>query len=123
MRKLIWLTLIIATLVASLFIVSNVHASTPVSGTITVDTTWTQANSPYALTGTVYVNSGVTLTIQPGVTVDLYSYSLQISGTLNATGTSDNQIVFTTGSFYSSARVTFNSGSAPWNVIQFRLHC
>ncbi|MCL4430157.1 MAG: hypothetical protein M1167_05335 [Chloroflexi bacterium] len=115
MRKLIWLTLITATLVTSLFLVANVHASTPVSGTINVDTTWTQANSPYTLTGTVLVNSGVTLTIQPGVTVDLGSYFLQVSGTLNAEGTSDNQIVFTTGSFYSSARVIFNSVSAPWN--------
>jgi hypothetical protein len=115
MRKLIWLTLIIATLVASLFLVANVHASTPVSGTITADTTWTQANSPYTLTGTVYVNSGVTLTIQPGVNIDLSSYSLQVSGTLIAVGASDNQIVFTTGSFYSNVRVTFNSASAPWN--------
>ena len=73
MRKFIWLTLIIATLVTSMFLVTNVHASTPVSGAITLDTTWTKANSPYMLTGTVTVNSGVTLTIEPGATVDLAS--------------------------------------------------
>ena len=114
MRKLVWLLLIIAVLVGSLLLIGNVHASTPVSGTITLDATWTKASSPYMLTGTVTVNSGVTLTIEPGVTVDFYSYSLQVSGTLNAIGTSDNQIVFTTGSS-SSVRVIFNPSSASWN--------
>ena len=36
------------------------------SGVISSDATWTQANSPYSLTGNVLVDTGVTLTIQAG---------------------------------------------------------
>jgi parallel beta-helix repeat protein len=115
MRKLIWLTLLTAVLVTSLLLVANVHASTVVNGTITQDTTWTAADSPYTLTSTVYVNNAVTLTIQPGVTVDLSSYSLQVNGVLNAVGTNDNRIVFMTGSAYTNSRVVFNSGSTLYN--------
>jgi hypothetical protein len=114
-RKLVWLTLLTAVLVTSLLLVANVHASTIVNGTITQDTTWTALNSPYTLTSTVYVNNGITLTIQPGVTVDLSTHSLQVNGALNAVGTNENQIVFTTGSFYSNSRVAFNSASTAWN--------
>ena len=114
MKKLVLLLLTIAVLVGSLLLIGNAHASTPVSGTITSDITWTKAGSPYELTGTMVVNSGVTLSIEPGVTVDFYSYSLQVSGTLNARGTSENQIVFITGS-PSNVRVIFNPTSTFWN--------
>jgi parallel beta-helix repeat protein len=54
-----------------------------VHGTITRDTTWTAATSPYGLTGTVIVDECATLTIQPGVTVNggLY-YRIDIKGTI-----------------------------------------
>jgi hypothetical protein len=93
MRKLIWLTLIIAVLVSSMLLFADVQAATYVSGPISSDTTWTKANSPYRLTGTVFVNSGVLLTIEPGVIVDFYIYSIQVTGTLNARGTTDNNII------------------------------
>ncbi len=102
-------------MVTSLFLVVNVRASTSVSGTITQDTTWTHANSPYILTGSVTVNPGVTLTIEPGTTVDLSSYSLMIGGTLNAVGTGDNKIIFQTSYTFYSIRVQFSSTSTSWS--------
>jgi len=55
----------------ALFVLADpqVAAATNVSGTISTNTTWTAANSPYVMTGNVTVNAGVTLTIEPGVTV------------------------------------------------------
>lgn len=45
------------------------HAETSVSGAISEDTTWTAVGSPYRLTGPVAIPAGVTLRIEPGVTV------------------------------------------------------
>jgi hypothetical protein len=61
---------------------------TEVKGIITSDTTWTKPNSPYTLGGNVLVNNGVTLTIEPGVTVTLNGYYIMVNGTLSARGTS-----------------------------------
>ena len=46
-------------------------ADTLVSGAISTNTTWTLANSPYVMTGYVFVQgaSNPVLTIQPGVTM------------------------------------------------------
>ncbi|MFQ5908477.1 MAG: right-handed parallel beta-helix repeat-containing protein [Thermoplasmata archaeon] len=44
-------------------------ANTPVSGVITVDTTWTAGMSPIWVEGDVLVTGGATLTIDPGVEV------------------------------------------------------
>ena len=88
-------------LVASLLLpglppVPNVRASTDVGGDITSDTTWTQANSPYIVTASVLVSEGVTLTIEPGVTVKFEGdKALGIDGELIARGTEANPIVFT----------------------------
>ena len=48
-------------------------AATSVSGAIAVNTTWTPAGGPYQVTANLTVNSGVTLTIQPGTSVYLAS--------------------------------------------------
>jgi parallel beta-helix repeat protein len=87
----------------------TVQASTDVTGIIGTDTTWTQANSPYTLTGNVLVNNGVTLTIQPDVTVNLGSYYILVNGTLAAKGTANNPVHFNGGS------ITFSGFSAGWN--------
>jgi len=72
------------------------EGGTYVSGLISVNTTWSAANSPYIVTANAAVAQGVTLTVEPGVTVKFSTGTyLQIQGCLNAQGTSSNKIVFT----------------------------
>jgi hypothetical protein len=102
---------------------------TNVNGTISSDTTWTKANSPYNLTGPVTVNPGVTLSIEPGTIVDAsYLNYLLINGTINARGTSNEQINFNGGApvnvpngldllfgEFSGGDVVFSPSSSSWN--------
>jgi Right handed beta helix region len=70
---------------------------------IRANTTWTAANDPYFLGSNpaslnyVYVDPGVTLTIQPGVEVRGVGLNsrLIVNGSLSAGGTSENPILFT----------------------------
>lgn len=101
-------------IVCGLVLVSCFHFSlaqtgTQVSGIITQDTTWTKTNSPYSLTGPVAVNTGATLTIQAGTTVNINNYYIQINGTLNARGTNTEQIYFYGG------KISFTSVANGWN--------
>lgn len=85
-----------------------------VSGSITTNTTWTLANSPYIVNGNLTVDSGVVLTIQPGVEVRVDStYFFQVDGTLVAAGTSADTIKFTSNSA--------NPALHPWEGIRFTL--
>jgi PKD repeat protein len=90
---------------------ANVFSQTNVSGNISSDTTWKKVNSPYIVTGNVLVDSGVTLTIQPGVIVKFNNgLSLVIEGELIAQGTVSDSIVFTSN--------TLDSAGA-WGYIYF----
>ena len=102
---------------SGLLFIGGAHASAQVGGTIASDTTWTQANSPYQLTGQVTVPYNVTLTIEPGVTVNFGNYYIQVSGTLQARGTSDSNIFFSSNvsSYSYNQRIEFLSGSTAWN--------
>ncbi len=84
------------------------------SGYINENTTWIKDEGPYRLTGTLYVNTGVTLTIEPGTIVDFYSYNIYVYGTLNCRGTSDNKIILYSSATYTSSCVYFQS-SPSWN--------
>ncbi|MCI0606147.1 right-handed parallel beta-helix repeat-containing protein, partial [bacterium] len=76
-----------------LFFCGSAH-SLDVCGT--VSGTWTTSQSPYVVTCSVTVNSGVTLTIEAGVTVKFASATqLTVNGTLIAIGTAANPITFT----------------------------
>ena len=75
-------------------------AQTTVSGGIYANTTWTKVNSPYIVTDTVVVFPGVTLTIEPGVTVKFNDNKrLEIrQAKLVAIGTAVDSITFTSNS-------------------------
>lgn len=72
---------------------------TPVSGTISSDTTWMLDNSPYIVVGNITVAAGATLTVEPGVEVRFSTGRwLQVSnngGSLVAQGTASQPITFT----------------------------
>jgi len=103
-----------ASIIAELASFSSSQATTNVIGILTIDTTLTKAGSPYTLSGPAKVEEGVTLTIEPGVTVDLANYYLQVVGTLSARGLSTEPIYFN-GGYGSGSPLTFTSGSVGWD--------
>lgn len=107
-------TLLVAILIGSFLLLTSysfglVHASANVPSEINQNTTWTKANSPYTLTGTTTVSDGITLTIDPGATVELNGYCLQVNGTLRAVGSSADKISISGG------QITFTDQSTGWN--------
>jgi hypothetical protein len=91
-------TSILATLL--LLLGAALHAQTLLSGGVYANTTWTVANSPYRMTGSVVVFPNVTLTIEPGVRIYVdestsstsTQHYLEVRGTLNAVGTAAQPI-------------------------------
>lgn len=86
--------------------------ATNVGGTISTNTLWNLAGSPYVVTSNLTVATTTTLTIEPGVTVKVgSSLRILIYGTLTAVGTASEPIVFT------SNQATPTPGY--WRSIQF----
>ena len=73
------------TLLFLLFLAFSTFAQTNISGTISSDSTLTAAGSPYIVTGSVTVASGVTLTVEANVQVRFNNGTrLLVLGALNA---------------------------------------
>ena len=113
------LTIIILTglILSNIAQFGTVQASTEVTGIVSSDTTWTKANSPYTLTGAIGILTGVTLTIEEGVTINLNNNYIQVNGTLTAKGSATAPIHFKDGSSPSStsAAIVFTNSSNDWN--------
>ena len=97
------------------------ETGTEVGGVLNENTIWTLENSPYFLTTPLLVNDGVTLTIEPGVTVYLTDYYIRVAGTLNARGAPTNRVSIICNSTeehldaYDDAPIQFTSTSTGWN--------
>ncbi|WP_338863713.1 right-handed parallel beta-helix repeat-containing protein [Myxococcus stipitatus] len=64
-------------------------------GVITVDTTWTSAGNPWNIKGALTIPAGVTLTLEPGVSVTTSSstpFKVEVNGSLVAVGTEASPI-------------------------------
>lgn len=84
-------------------------AALDVNADIAVDTVWTPADSPVVINKADFtVPVGVTLTIQPGITVQVKSY-IYVYGVLSAVGTSGGHISFTK-----------HAGDSNWAGIYFK---
>lgn len=105
----VFLTIVIGLMLMTSSQLNIARASTPITGIIASNQTWTKANSPYTLTGPTDIDRGVTVTIEAGATVDLNSYYIRVDGTLIAKGTSTNRINMSNG------QVTFTVLANGWN--------
>lgn len=86
------------TLLISLFAISFnvVYADTYITSSIATSTTWDDTGNTYIIPYGISVDSGVTLTIEPGVIIKFEEGSfLDVNGTLNAEGTPEDPIFFT----------------------------
>ncbi len=85
------------------------QTGTNVNGIIFSDTIWTKTDSPIILTGPTAINVGVTVTIEPGVMVNINGYYIQVNGTLTAKGTDSERIQINNG------LLRFTPVSIGWN--------
>lgn len=85
----------IITFILLLFILTG-HAQTSVGGRISRDTTWTKANSPYLAVDLITIDTNITLTLEPGVTILFQPgrYLVAEHGCLKAIGTETDSIHF-----------------------------
>jgi hypothetical protein len=93
------------------------HAAANVTGVISKNMTWTKENSPYNLTSSITVASGVTLTIEPGTVIHLNEYYLQINGTLIARGTSNDPINFHGGAAISTGGWAITTEDSDYSIV------
>ncbi len=92
---------ILLCILAVLAAASPVVAQTYITSNIATTTTWDLAGSPYVVQGVISLTSLSTLTIDPGVTVkfDAGAHLRTQNGTsINAVGTYDDRILFTSNS-------------------------
>ena len=124
MKRFACIILIVIVLASWPIFVRNTHAIS-VGGPLNDDTHWTLVDSPVTFNQTLIVASNATLTIDPGVTINMGMYSLNVYGTLMANGALGNQILFsgdvsfTNFITFSTYNLTNNSpGAVSASIIQ-----
>jgi hypothetical protein len=99
-------------------LLSTANAEITVGGLINTDTVWNRGNT-YVLTGSIQIPSGVTLTIEPGVTVHLALQGIEVNGVLKVQGSSTNPVTFinSNANIYSgfAPSIKFMQSSVSWN--------
>jgi hypothetical protein len=88
-----------------------VQANANVMNMINASTIWTKENSPFTLAEDVLISNGVSLTIEPGVIVNLGAHYIKVNGTLIAKGSSTRQIQFNGG------EIIFAENCTGWNEL------
>ncbi|MGI9278868.1 MAG: hypothetical protein ACR2PX_04455, partial [Endozoicomonas sp.] len=87
-----WAIAAVGTLLAMPVVAMEVETH---GGTLSADTVW-KADAIHKVTSTITVPSGITLTVEPGAIVKFNSgQALNVNGVLDATGTEENNIIFT----------------------------
>ncbi len=100
--------LLVALLLASSLATELGDASaSSVGGVLTHDAVWTKTGNPYTLSSPFTVAKGISLTIQPGVQVDLNGYTFTVDGQLSAIGDA-SRISFCNG------EIEFTYICSPW---------
>ncbi len=90
-------------------------AETAVGGTLASNTTFTLANSPYVLNDDLIVPSGITLTVNAGVTIQITTrHHIRVLGVLNVNGTAAQKvnIVGRNGERWGGISFEFPSGAS-----------
>src|SRR3990167_7622705 len=70
-------------------------AATDITDDIVSDTEWGTSGNPYIVSSGLAIQSGATLTIEPGVIVQINSGGIDVLGRLLAVGTPDEPVLFT----------------------------
>lgn len=79
--------------------------------------TWGLEASPYHILGDIQIIEGDSLTIEPGCVIEFQGhYSFDISGHINAIGSSDSMILFTVAD--TTGFSDMNSGSGGWHGLR-----
>lgn len=86
---------------------------TVIGGTLATNTTLVAANSPYTLDSDLIIPAGITLTIQPGVTINMPALrNIRVQGILNIAGTAAQKVTITgrNGDRWGAISLEDNSG-------------
>ena len=90
---------------------------TTIGGTLASNTTLTTANANYSLSSDLIVPPGITLTIQPGVTINMPTKSnIRVQGILNIAGTAAQPVTITGRNGERWGGISFEDGSGPSNL-------